>query len=86
MIDHSNILERDEKEIDNNILNLRIADFIKRYAPQDDRYSNSFHVELHQLVRAIYSEASKEPLAVMKNLIAVYPFPPLRTKTESEES
>ena len=62
--------------LDGAILDAAIEDFVKRYAPSVDRnddgrscYENAqFHAALHNLVRLIYSEATKPLLKHITDL------------------
>jgi hypothetical protein len=61
--------------LDDEILNLRIRDFIKRYAPANRDFKLDFEVDFIRIVRLAYSEAAKPYQRQMTAMIAAMPPP-----------
>jgi hypothetical protein len=64
-----NIMEESQDEMDNNRLNHTIDYFLKTYKPKDEYEAYEFEVSLHNLVRAIYVEASKPYQKILSSAV-----------------
>lgn len=64
----------------NERLNRCIAEFVKRYAPDDRDEAAYFHAHLHEIVRSVYADMTapvERALAATLNVAMPFvPFPP----------
>lgn len=67
----------------NERLNRSIAEFIKRYAPDDRDEAAYFNMHLHEIVRAVYADMTtpvERALAATLNVAMPFvPFPPTKS-------
>lgn len=66
-------MEQAEKTMRENMLQFRITDFVKDFAPKDQDENAEFHYRLIDIVRQIYDDASARPHAQMMKLIEAMP-------------
>ena len=64
------------------IFERRLAEFFRRWTPQESHEAAEFHAALMMLVRQLYAEAQEPALRQLTDLVALTPFIPTAFKQE----
>lgn len=74
-------IKKMQHQREEDILNMRMANFVERWAPEGREEAGEFHAELHSIVRAVYADMQRPVTACLESVLMSSTMTPVVFKT-----